>query len=236
MDDPDLPDTLRRLLQSGTDSNPALESLMDDYTRHHLALAVLGGAFVLGFFLLGLRCWRRFRRPRPPGGRRWTFERKTYLAFTLSSVALGLGLAVVVAANLANALEPRQGFEGSIDMIGTPRPGTKSADLQQAFTTWLESGASQRPALVQSSIDGRLAWQRPKAIICSVLLVGFVALSRRIWRTLIRRSRVRRGTGTDRALLGIGVGTGMVCLLLMAMVLGNAQASLAPLSMTLIFG
>ena len=35
--------------------------------------------------------------------------------------------------------------------------------------------------------DERLAWQRPKAIICSVLLVALVLLSAVVWRGLIRR-------------------------------------------------
>ena len=48
-----------------------------------------------------------------------------------------------------------------------------------------------------------------------------------------------RGTGSrpkDVALLAAGVVAGPVCVILMAMVIGNTQASVAPLSMTLFYG
>jgi len=63
-------------------------------------------------------------------------------------------------------------------------------------------------------------------------------LSARIWRTLIRRSRLRPKVWTpkDVTLLAAGLLCGPVCLLLMLMVIGNTQASFAPLSMTLFYG
>ncbi|HEY7071390.1 MAG TPA: hypothetical protein VH479_14785 [Acidimicrobiales bacterium] len=229
-------DTLRRLLQSGTDSTPALNGLLHDYAKYHAVLVVVGGAFVAGFLVLSAFSWRRFRRAPKPGGRRWTFERRTFLFFATASLVLGGMLALVVAANLSNALAPRHGFAAAVDTIGTPGRGTPMAQLHEAFTTWLRSGGSQRPALVQSRIDDRLAWQRPKAIICAVLLAVLAVLGARIWRRLVRTSRARRPTGRDRALLAAGVGTGLACLLLVVMVVANTQACLAPLTMTLLFG
>ncbi len=147
-------------------------------------------------------------------------------------------MALAVAANASNVAHPRHGFSGGLGMIGTPRAGTRTAELHQAFATWLQSGQTVTPTLMNSRIDERLAWQRPKAIICSALLVVFELLSARIRRTLIRRSRARQ-TGwrpKDVALLATGVVAGPVCLLLTLMVIGNTQATFALLSMTLFYG
>lgn len=94
------------------------------------------------------------------------------------------------------------------------------------------------PKLIAASVDERLAWQRPKAVICSALLLAAVMLSARVWRAVIRQSRARREgwMRRDVGLLAAGLTAGPVCLLLMAMVIGNTQASFAPLSLTLVNG
>jgi len=233
-----LHDILDELLRSGSDSNPALNALLDDYTKYHVAFIAVGGLFLLAFAALAAFCWRRFRRtPRSPD-RSWSFERATYLLFAGSSAVLAVMMALIVAANASNVADARSGFSGGLAMIDTPRAGTRTAELNQSFTTWLQSGQTDTPMLINSRIDDRLAWQRPKAIICAVLLVGLVLLSVRIWRTLIRRRRARQAgwRPKDVALLASGIVAGPVCLLLMVMVIGNSQASLAPLSMTLFYG
>ena len=234
----DLPRALRQLLRSDSGSNPALDRLLDDYTRYHVVLVVVGTAFLAAFVVLSVLCWRRFIRAPKASRWRWTFEKGTYWAFGVLSAIVGAFLALVVAANVSTVLDPTNGFAGSIGLLGSPRPGTRGADLHQAFLGWLQSGSSTVPSLVQSSIDDRLAWQRPKAVICTVLLVAFVALAVLIWRRLIRLSRIRqpRRRTTTAALLTAGVLTVTVCLLLMLMVMGNTQGSLAPMSLTLFFG
>jgi len=91
---------------------------------------------------------------------------------------------------------------------------------------------------IDAAIDHRLAWQGPKAVICWVLLIVVVVLTAWVWCGLVRRSRVRCGGWgrRDAALLGAGMALGPIALVLMTMVVGNSQASLAPLSMTLFFG
>ena len=232
----DLRAMLRNLLKSGTDSNPALNSLLEDYARYHFVLVGFAGAFVVGFLILGVFSLRRVLKSPMTDARRWTFERRTYLFFGLTSLSLALAMAFIVGVNLLNALDPRPGFSGTLSGIGSPSPGTPRAELHEAFATWLQSGSTERPVLVQDSINDRLAWQRPKAIVCGLLLVGLVAAGTRIWRTLIERSRVRATTGRDRLLLAAGIGSAMVCLLLMIMVIANTQASLAPLGLTLVNG
>ena len=230
--------TLSELLLSGSDSNPALNELLRAYTEYHVAFIAVGGLFLLAFAVLAIFSWRRFRRIPKSDNRRWSFERATYLLFAASSTVFALMMALIGAANASNAADPRDGFSGGLGMIGTPPAGTRSAELHQAFTTWLQSGQTEIPTLINSRIDDRLAWQRPKAIICSALLVVLVLLSAHIWRTLIRRSRTRHAGWNlkDATLFAAGLLGGPICLLLMVMVIGNTQASVAPLSMTLFFG
>jgi len=39
----DLHDTLEELLLSGSDANPALNALLDDYTKYHVAFIAVAG-------------------------------------------------------------------------------------------------------------------------------------------------------------------------------------------------
>ncbi len=233
-----LHDTLEELLSSGPDSNPALNALLDDYTKYHVAFVGVGGCFLLAFAVLAAFSWRRFRKARKLETRRWSFERVTYLFFAASSAVFALTMALLVSANASNVADPRHGFSGGLGMLDTPRAGTRAGELHQSFATWLQSGQTDTPTMVNARIDDRLAWQRPKAIICSVLLVVVLLLCAHIWRILIRGSRVRQKgwTPKDVTLLAAGLLGGPVSLVLMVMVIGNTQASLAPLSMTLFYG
>ncbi len=233
-----LRNTLHELLVSDADSNPALNELLRNYTEYHVVFLAVGGSFLLAFAVLATFSWRRFRRMSTVEDRSWSFERVSYLFFAASSGVFTLMMALIVAANASNVTDPRRGFSGGLDMIASPRAGTRTAELHQAFMTWLQSGRPTAPALVNRTIEDRLAWQRPKAIICGALLVVLVWLSATIWRTLIRRSRTRRTAWEpkDLTLLAAGLLGGPVCVLLMVMVIGNTQASFAPLSMTLFYG
>lgn len=230
--------TLDELLASGSDSNPALNALVDSYTEYHVVFIAVAGLFVVALALLAGFAWRRSRRAPRPDGRRLSFERVTYLGVALSSALLSLLMGLLVAANLSNVVDPQRGFSGAVGMIGPSPAGSSDAELHRAFASWLQSGAVDVPALVDETIDQRLAWQRPKAIVCAMLLVGFVVLGAAVWRGLIRRSRARQGRWrlSDVALLGAGILLGPVCVLLMVMVIGNTQAAWAPLSMTLFYG
>ena len=207
-------------------SNPAYERLLQDYVDYHLALVVVGGFFTLALLAFGVSSWVRFRRA--PRG----VERRTHLVFGLASSVVGLLLAVVVAANLSNVLNPRQGLAGA---IGTPRnlKAAASGELTQSLTAWVRSGSAEVPRLIQSHVAARLAWQEPKAVISALLLVMFVAVSVVVWRSVIVRSRAgNRVLGRVLA----GSASMFACFLLILMVMGNTQASYAPITMTLLFG
>ncbi len=207
-------------------SNPAYERLLQDYVDYHLALVVVGGFFTLALLAFGVSSWVRFRRA--PRG----VERRTHLVFGLASSVVGVLLAVVVAANLSNVLNPRQGLAGA---IGTPRDlkPAASPELTDSLTSWLRSGSSDVPPVIQNQVDARLAWQEPKAVISVLLLMAFVALSIYLWRGAISRSRAG-----ERVVAPVLAGSASVLasFVLILMVMGNTQASYAPITMTLLFG
>ncbi len=231
-----LPTTLNKLMDSRTTSNPALNRLLDDYRNYHVVVVGIAGVFLLTAVLAGVAVWKRFRSSGRGEGLSWTAERKTYASFGLLSVVVALGLAVTVAANISTVVHPRQGFIGTFASLGTPRLGTHRGDLHQAFAVWLQSGSSQTPSVVQHAIGDRLAWQLPKALICSALLVLVTGLSIRIWRERINRSILGAHVRRALALRLAGYGTVAAGLLLILMVLGNSAASAAPLALTMNFG
>lgn len=236
--DPHLQRTLNELMRTSSTSNPALSALLDDYATEHRVTASVCALFLLALGALGVFCWKRMWSSPPAASSKWTAERKTYLSFAGCSGVVGLLLTVVIAANVSNARNPREGFSGSIAVISTPKVGTKTDRLHRAFDVWLQSGRREMPSVVRSAIDRRGSWQRPKAIICSVLLAGFVVLSARIWGTRMQRARLA-GSGdrrSGRAHLAAGVGAVFACLALMLMVVGNTAASFAPVTLTLLFG
>jgi cytochrome bd-type quinol oxidase subunit 2 len=234
MNSDSLQTTLNNLLQSGTRSNPALNSLLDDYIKYHVVLLIVGGFFTVILTVLSILFWIRCKRSLKTNNRKWTFEKKTYFSFSLLTTIVGLLMALLVVVNAGTVLKPQPGFSGVISMLSRSPSGTPKAELQQSFNRWLQSGSKQIPLLVQSKISDRLAWQQPKAIICSVLLAIFVILSILVWGKLIRQSKVHEPQ--RKPILFSGIVAVAVCLLLMLMVIGNTQASFAPMSLTLIYG
>lgn len=238
MNNNNLQQTLNKLLQSGSRSNPAMNILMNDYITYHLVLVVVGGVFVLIFFLLSLFLWTQWKRTAKVASRTWTFEKKTYFFLGAVSVVAGLLIALIVAVNATTVANPQSGFSSLVDSLGTPKAGTQMDTLYQAFNVWLQSGRTHMPSLIQSMVDERLAWQGPKAIVSGVLLVVCVALSTGLWRTLLKKSRGHELTWglKERALLVSGVVTITFSLLLIVFVVANMQGAVAPLTLTLAFG
>ena len=238
MNNDTLQSTLSKLIQSGSQSNPAMNTLLSDYTRYHVVLVVVGGLLVLIFILLSLFFWTQFKKAPRDTKHKWTFEKKTYLSFVALSTVIGLLLAVIVTANATNVLNPRNGFSLLVDTLGTPKVGTQMDKLYRAFNAWVQSGSTNIPSLIQGKIDERLAWQRPKAIVSGVLLIVFVALSTDIWSILIKTSRAGESKWglKERVLLVSGTVAITLSLLLMVIVVANMQGAIAPITLTLNFG
>ncbi|MCB0898157.1 MAG: hypothetical protein KDC40_04945 [Actinobacteria bacterium] len=207
-------------------NNPAYERLLQDYVDYHLALVVVGGFFTV--VLLGFAMFSWLRARNAPKG----VERRTHLAFALASSVVGLLLAVVVAGNLSNVLNPQQGLAGAIGTPGDLKPAA-SAELTTSLRQWLRSGSADVPTVIQQQVDARLAWQEPKAVISTVVLLVVVAASIALWRSVITRSRQGQRV---RGRVLVGSAAAFASFVVMLMVMGNTQASYAPITMTLLFG
>jgi uncharacterized membrane protein YsdA (DUF1294 family) len=230
--------TLTHMIQSGSWSNPALNTIFNDYIKYHVVAVVTDSFFVVIFLLLSIFFWTHWRKTPRTDKRKWTFEKKTYFSFGIVSGVVGLLIAFVIAANVSVLIDPRTGFSLLVDELGTPGAGTPKGNLYQAFNTWLKSGSTAMPSLVQSKIDEHIASHTIIAIVSSILLVVCVALSTLIWSTLIKRSRVREAKWRlqERALLVSGVATVAFSLLLLVVFEKYLQGALYPITWTLAFG
>jgi uncharacterized membrane protein YidH (DUF202 family) len=200
-------------------TSPAFDQLLTADRNFHISFLIVGCPFTLLLLLFSAYSWVRFKR-----ARHRPFERRSYFTFGAASLAIGLVMAVVSWGNVTSVVNPRQTLAGTT--------------FSPVGQMWLRSGRAQVSPLLQQAIDERLAWQRPKAIICSVLLVAFVTLAVFVWRTLIRQSRAGEPFRkiSRRLMLGAGVLSAVSCLLLMLMVIGNTEGSFAPLFITALYG
>ncbi|MEV4345031.1 hypothetical protein AB0J83_11190 [Actinoplanes sp. NPDC049596] len=193
------------------ETTPAYDRVLADDRNYHIVFLVAGGLFTVLLLSFAVFAWRRFRR-----APRRTFERRTYLGFGLASLILGLFMLVACWANITSVVNPRQTLAGT----------TFSPVGQQ----WLDAGRAEVSPLLQEAIDDRLAWQRPKAVICAILLVALLALTVALWRSLLRRPTGRRPT------LAAAILAAAACVPVMLMVIGNAEGAIAPLTLTVIYG
>jgi hypothetical protein len=200
-------------------TNSAYERLLTEDRNFHVVFLVVGGLFAVFLLLLCVLSWVRFRR-----AQRHSFERRTYLCFGAVSLPLFLVMALAFWANVTSVVNP-----------GRTLTGTSLAPVGE---TWLQSGSARASTQLQLAIDERLAWQRPKAIICSVLLVAFVTLAVVLWRRLIRRSTTGEPLpkADRRLILPAAALSALLSLPLMLMVIGNAEGAVAPLFLTVLYG
>ncbi len=236
MNSDNLQNTLHNLMQSGSRSNPAYNTLLHDYIKYHAVFVVEGGIFALLLMVLSVYLWRRFKRTRKAETRNWTFEKKVYFYFGLASTIITLLMFLIVVVNLGTVLNPQEGFAQCIPDLGAPQVGTQKAAHYQAVNNWVQSGSAPMPPVLQIKVRDRLSWQRPKAIVCSILLLVFAIFTARLWRKLIN-SRASKSMWRlkEKALITMGVIAIPVTLLLMIMALANTQASFAPITLTLLF-
>src|SRR6266700_2767194 len=115
MNNNNLQRTLSELIQSGSRSNPAMNTLINDYTTYHLVLVVIGGFFVLIFLLLSLFFWTQLKRTPQAAKHKWTFEKKTYFSLGAVSIVVGLLIALIVVVDATTVLYPLPGFSSLVD-------------------------------------------------------------------------------------------------------------------------
>ncbi|MFF8612170.1 hypothetical protein [Streptomyces sp. NPDC015350] len=108
-----LADTLdqvqRRLaesLETGAAPPPALDVMIGDNSRYHVALAVMAAIVAVALAALSSVLWRRFLRTGPSAGR----TRRALGATGVLTALLSLVVAVVAVANLSTASDSAQGL------------------------------------------------------------------------------------------------------------------------------
>jgi hypothetical protein len=225
---------LTKLLSTQDSKNPAFNYLLNDYAKYHYVMVILGGLSCIALAILSIS---QFNRLRISGS--FTSHLKTtrgIASLFLSSLSgiLAISLGLILIGNLGNALNPRAGFKNSLDMLGNPSPGTQAAQLQQSYVNWIQSEKSTVPNYVTQVINERISWQLPKALICSLLLVVFVYLSKLVWKQLLRENAGIKGRHAQ-GLFVAGIFLSFITLLLLIMSIANAQGSIAPVSLSLFF-
>ncbi len=229
---------LNNLIHSGLWSNPAMSTLITDYTQYHLVLVAAVGLLVIMFMLLSIFFGVRWMRAPKTETRQWTFEKKAYFAFGVFSLMVGALFGLIVLANASNVVDPRHGFSLLVDSMGTPNAGTPKEQLYQAFNLWVQSGSTNIPSIAQSRFLERISFHSTKALVSGMLLVVFVVVSIRIWKLLIQRTKINTAKWRlkESALLISGMATVSFSLLLMVIVVANMQAAVAPMALTLLYG
>ncbi|WP_428150203.1 hypothetical protein [Caulobacter sp.] len=222
-----------------TASKAAIDILVRDYANYHLVFAI-GGALVVmaafGLAALSVRALARLKHTRPAHGIR--FARWTYTAAAAAGLLTGAGMAVLVLANLGNALHPAAGFADAIKPISGQRAPSQRSAVQDAGAAWMASGEAAMPVVLRRAIEARLAWQAPKAALSLTGLTFAAVFSVQWWNRLLKRARQTLPLSRFALTMGVAVGClmALIVLLLIVLTLANLQASIAPIVLTLIMG
>ena len=225
---------LTKLLSTEESKNPAFNYLLIDYAKYHYVMVILGGLSCIALAILSISQFNRLRISGWFISHLKTTRGKASLYLSSLSGVLAISLGLILIGNLGNALNPRAGFKNSLDMLGNPSPGTKTAYLQQTYVEWIQSEKSTLPDYVSQVINERISWQLPKALICLLLLAIFIYLSILAWNPLLKET-FQSGKPRMRRLFATGVFLSFVCVLLLIMVIANIQGAIAPVSLSLFF-
>ena len=226
----DFRNTIAEQLAVGGQSNPAMRVLLEDYARYHAVFVIAGSAVVLACAALCAYFWVRFNSAPKPHSPGLGFERRAYLAFSASSLVVGLLFALLVAANATNTFDPSPGFS----RLAAQSRTSSGSGFGLALNGWIRSGDASMPTALKERVQRRVAFQQPKAIACGALLAIFVALSVRLWNALFVAARglEPRWTPKRRGLLVAGLFTLAASLVMVVMVVANAQGAIAPVAIS----
>jgi hypothetical protein len=219
--------------EEGWQSNHAMKTLIDDYTKEHLVVAVVGGVFVVGFAVLSVLLWKRYRKTPRDAGLKFKLEQKMYFRSLLLSSIVALSLGLLVFVNVATALDPAPGF-----FMANTATTPNSQAVDTALNDWITSGNTAMPAVLEKHINKRVGWQRPKAIISGILFALFAVLSVRISKALVRSSDASKSRWSARrvGLLAGKLTAVPLSLLTMVMFIANTAGATAPRAISLLGG
>lgn len=227
-----LQDTLLVYLQSGWQADPAMRTLVHDYTKYHTVLAIVGVVVLIPLIILTVVFWMKFKKIPRASRFKWSFDKKVFFSFGFVLTFFSLFFALVVAANISTALNPIPGFTSLASNTTT----STNSESGQALNEWVQSGDKNVPPILKQKVKARISWQRPKAIICGILLVLCVVASVQIWRYLIKvRSPPKiKWSIKEIFILIVGIGSVALSLLLIIMLVANTQGAIAPLVISLL--
>lgn len=231
----ELQQAMNERVESGSD-NPALTAVIHEYANYHAVLVIVGALMVILFSWLSIRFWRTFKQTPRMGRSKWSFEKKVYFSFGLLSSILALLMVLIAFANATNTFNPQHGFSLFVDSFGTSKGEPHKEELRDAFIEWIRSGNANTPLIFKQPIEERIKFHTTKAMICGVLLIPLVVLSKRIWNTLINRTKAvgPKWKGKDYSYFIIGNVTVVFSLLLIIIVAANLQGAFAPLAAFLV--
>lgn len=105
-------------------------------------------------------------------------------------------------------------------------------ELRHTISEWIVSGSEKMPPVLVEHIYEKERFLATKAMICGVLLIIFVLLSKVIWTTLIKRTRVGpKWRLKEKVYFVLGITTVCCSLLMMVIVIACTQGSLAPITL-----
>ncbi|KPV59645.1 hypothetical protein QJ48_10005 [Paenibacillus sp. A3] len=228
----ELQNALHEMIESGPQSNPALNTVINDYAMYHAVLVIVGGVLLMIFAWLSIRFWAKFKRMPKISKSKWKFEKKVYFSFGILSCSVALLMILVVVANATNTFNPLHGFSLLVGSFEISNGETYKGELRYAFIEWIKSGNENIPSILKQQINERIEFHTTKAIVCGVLFIIFVALSRFLWNALIKRTKEidSKWRYKENAYFIFGIATVVLSLLLMVIVVANMQGAFAPLA------
>ena len=227
--------TLSEMVKSGSQSNPVMNKIINDYAKYHAIIVILFGCLVLIFSLLSIIFWIKFKRMPKISKVKWKLEKKIYFSFGILSNLLTLLMILLVVANASNALNPLQGFSMAVGP-SISKGEIHTDELHHTFSKSVKSGNRNIPPVIEKQINECARFHTTKAINSGILFIIFVTLSIILWATLIKRAKVNASKWRfkEKAYFVFGNATVIISLLTMLIVLANMQGAYAPLTAFLV--
>lgn len=230
---------IARLSEPGAVDNRVYDLLLQDYINYHAVLVVGGSVFAMAAFYVTARSIRALAAGRANAGSPApVVARRANLVLAITGAVTGLLMLLLVAINLSTVLSPREGFTQTFAEAAARSRDAENALSWDTLLTWIQTGDERLPPRLQAAVNERLSWQRPKAIVCWILLALSALLTTRAWNAINEgRQRKPARTGLGRAVLLASAIAGIsVCLILVVLAFVNTQAWIAPIVITLAAG
>jgi hypothetical protein len=194
--------------------DPGLQRVVDYWFRYHVAKALLGGALLVVFIMLGVLIWRAFLRT--DGLRAAALAAGGALATALAVLSLA-----TVMANIRGAAAP---FGSLLPMLLGTSGGSLAGTLAQ-IRQQLADGQSS-PAL-EVIISGYTRFHAVMAVEGAIVVVMLIVLTVQLWRRFTRTDRTERRA--RQLLAAYGVFIPLLSLALTVVVVANTTTVADPL-------